>query len=396
MTTAGIYDVPTLRAVGAQPFGGQPSASFSGAPFVYKPGAPAGGPPNIFGDPASLRAALLPDSVVVVDASITSPAVFPAGDWSNVGQLLGSPASPDASGATQIQFADGADFAGLWRLAGGAAVATFGSSPANAPIQIGPSSARALIVEEGAHLYRAASAAGPAIHYVPGASGNGPALYVGLTALVGGGAGEDIQIDPTPTSTDQLTTYLDGGALAGVNPVDAIGPNAANALSVILITNAQTYDVLGGPITSAAPLLQVIEDRTQAQTPVRFGCQAAASLAPLDEIVGVWSNPGTFPPGDAAAAGVAWVPTARTLRGGLRVTLVGDGSGTLTATFQLEVNGVNVPGAALTLAAGGASVTGSVDGFEYWAAEGDVVTLGLSTNNAPAGVGMALIAADLY
>jgi len=361
-----IFNVPDLQQRGAYPFGSA-TASASGV-LIFRPGAPAGSPSNVFADWPTLYAATLPGALVQVDTSLVSPAVIPPGDWSaNVFALYGNPDNPDASGFTTLHVDDGAILRtptqGVAVLAQGLALTTLGTAPA---FTLGPGGT--LRLQTGATLNKDPAALGPAVLCEPGAAlTTAPIAFVldFLTEL--GPTADTVEVSPTvPVGASLVYLYANGGTVDSGTFVGG-GPNLAAAVLVLVFVSNTSFLASANPITMPG-IAQFVSENFTDEAPLPFiVSQVPAGVAPVNAVIPYLRSPTSAPPGDATVRSFG----ATELRAGLKVDFyvehTGDGSASgNVATYEILKNGASlVPPVKIVLPADGGTVHGNA-GFAGW------------------------------
>jgi hypothetical protein len=359
------FIAPALDELAARP---------SGSPvLIFKPGAPPGGPRNVFSNFNLLAAQALPGSSVQIDASLVNPAVVPGNVYPNIASMTGT---PDGTGPTNVVFSDGASFPDLRNLDNNLKIVTQGLVVS--PLTVDDN--QTLTLGFGVQVDPAAGATAPSILATPGNGMFGPSIVVGLNSYLGvsspAGAPFAVGIAPkTPLATNVLDLYLNGGVLP-TDRVTKFGPNAAIAQLAVLFVSQETFEAW--PFTFLQPNVNTVkyENLTGVGTGQFVAIETLIDAVIEDQVIPPYFGATTLPVAEEGSRAGGMTVGAPGFASHFDINLTGNAAlppGT-TATVSLLRNGVPIGVVLGPLAIDGGIVTQSLDGFVSQHVAGDTYT----------------------
>jgi len=372
MPASPITDVPDLKQRGAQPYGGTPGQGGAGL-LIFRPGAPAGGPPNVFSDFDVLAGEALPGSVVQIDASLVNPAVVPGNVYPYIATMIGS---PDGTGPANVVFSDGASFPDLRSLDGNLKILTEGLVVS--PITVDDN--QALTLGFGVQVDAVPGATAPSILATPGNGMFGPSIVVGLNSYIGVDTppGAPFAIGVAPKSnlaTNVLDVFLDGGVLP-TDKVTAYGLDAAFAQLALLFVSQQTFEAW--PLDFTQPSVPTVqyENLTGVGTGQFVAIETLIDAVVEDQVIPPFFAATTLPLAEESSRAGGLIMGAPGFASHFDINITGNPAlpaGT-TANVQLLLNGGPTGVVLAGIPIDGGTVAASLDGFVSRHSAGDFYT----------------------
>jgi hypothetical protein len=363
-TSAGVAGPP-----GPSGPAGPQSAS---APLVWKPGAPAGSPPNVFPTWAALYAASLPHSKVIADDSLVPGGIqFPAGSWPNIDELAGVLTQEQVRAVTL----DGAVFPNCTKFSDNIHITTRAITVSPFPLPDDTT-----LIFNNAGMSADPTSTLPSILATPGSGATGPQIELnlgGTIASAGLGSPPTIGISPLVPGANNVSVLLNGGALAS-DTVGGLGPNAASSALTVFYLSESSFIPSGTPMTQLPSLASLaLDDATATQTGQFAADVALVAPGATAQVVPAFGNTTTLLVGPSIPKSRALRMNAPGIKTFLDLELTGSGANDgNVAVVQLTKNGAPVPGATLTIAIStNTTVHALVGGFQSGHVAGDTYNL---------------------
>jgi hypothetical protein len=347
--------------------------------FVYRPGY-TGLAPNVYTSWPALMAAQLAvqgPKIIQIDDSIVSPAVIPSGTWNlydcSLAGIIGPPVPVQAS------CADGCRFQNLSLITDNLIVTSNSSTPimtllANEGILI----ARGGVIDSG-------PGSGPFI-LVPAGVGSPANIFLELVGQVGTTPGRNVV---------QVDDAVNGAVIIVTTPGSAVTNDVVTGAGKLLVLYTESVQFILNtvlPLSQSGIAVYEVADATKYESASYFCEQLPTALSGADSAV-----PDGYSLQTTATLSAGYFPTQPGLLTELSVSHGGTGNpadAAKSVTYRVQSNGVDVPGASVTIADAQSGGGGSALFLGFFSGVGDDITL-LATPSAPLASPLIEIAASL-